>query len=92
VVGDEDGRNGCVGVNDRETLRGWAVKTKTGWYSGDQKPVRVGWYQRKYDNYYARSVPDWFDGETWFLGIGCFQRNLAHEQSMPWRGLTEKAE
>lgn len=65
---------------------------KTGWFSGDQKPVRRGVYQRKHLNgevYYSL-----WDGMFWRLPnpdivaaggskiVSCFQ-------AFPWRGLAQ---
>ena len=64
----------------------------TGWYSGDQKPVRVGVYQREY----APADPLWYcwwNGQAW--GMGCptpeqaeqCKHHISLAQSKPWRGV-----
>lgn len=70
---------------------------KTGWYSGDQKPVRVGLYEVKNRDDSRRVGYKWWDGKRWSL----FRRNLQEAvafnrkpsgfQESIWRGLTEKA-
>lgn len=51
---------------------------KTGWYSGDQKPVRPGWYETK--SYFG---PLYWDG-AWHLG-----RAWTLVAPLPqWRGQT----
>lgn len=71
----------------------------TGWYSGDQKPARVGVYERDYkpvlgmhDVNYA-----YWNGETW--GMGAYDRETAKwyhraysqrgSAGLPWRGIAK---
>jgi hypothetical protein len=64
----------------------------TGWYRGDQKPVRVGVYKRRCK---GGRFSLW-DGRTWSLGFydaglcaafGCIVP--ASEQALPWRGVAK---
>ena len=69
--------------------------TETGWYTGDQKPVRVGVYERRsgFDGFIYYS---WWNGNQW--GINCYwaesaqanNDNPSQFQNLPWRGLTEE--
>jgi hypothetical protein len=66
----------------------------TPWYRGDQKPVRVGVYKRRYPagtNWYC-----WWDGKA--FSNGCETAHEAKEckdwgysllQSLPWRGVAK---
>jgi len=59
--------------------------TKTGWYKGSQKPVRIGVYQRKYIQVVYCC---YWDGLMWcHPTIRTFK---VFEQALPWRGLTEE--
>lgn len=70
----------------------------TNWIPGDVKPVRVGVYQRKYDqNSIASST--WYcywNGEFWGVHGGTpkkaeLNRGLdSPTQNLPWRGLAEE--
>jgi hypothetical protein len=68
---------------------------KTGWYSGDQKPVRVGLYE-------VQLRPEYFgykfwSGKAW--GAFAFEKEYAAawkhivegQQEINWRGLTQEA-
>ena len=64
----------------------------TGWYRGDQKPVRVGVYQREY----APADPLWYcywDGWMWGVGWGTVEKAIRYQchksdvQGKPWRGV-----
>jgi hypothetical protein len=71
---------------------------ETGWYSGDQKPVRVGAYQRKY---FAKggwfSWFSWWDGKRFshsmILLSDCQNNGMKYgysdRQDLPWRGVTK---
>ena len=70
----------------------------TNWIPGNVKPVRVGVYQRKYDqNSIASST--WYcywNGEFWGM-YGATPKDAAEvkdissgAQNLPWRGLAEK--
>jgi hypothetical protein len=72
--------------------------TETGWYSGDQKPVRVGEYERKYycslsGHKYLRC---WWDGRAFYQGVAIGVDSSAKviygksiSQNLPWRGVTK---
>ena len=62
----------------------------TAWYSGDQKPVRKGFYERDFSSTGSRwhvRLSRW-NGESFIgvsnIGVKSFYQNL------PWRGLTEE--
>jgi hypothetical protein len=65
----------------------------TPWFSGDQKPVRVGVYERKH--VWEVPVYAYWNGEWW--GTGAFRKHRAvHKdyigrpsmhQNLPWRGV-----
>lgn len=60
----------------------------TGWYSADQKPVRIGWYQRWFtDGLYYH----YWDGEFWRANVsaGPHWRQLNDTPYPVWRGLAE---
>jgi hypothetical protein len=71
---------------------------ETGWYRGDQKPVRVGAYQRKYF-----SGGGWFFWFSWWDGkrfstsrillSDCQNDEMKYgysdRQNLPWRGVTK---
>ena len=67
--------------------------TETGWYTGKQKPVRVGPYKRKF-NLKAFFRYSWWDGHQW--GFDCYLKEDAKVyknwpsdcQNRPWCGLT----
>lgn len=68
----------------------------TPWFSGDQKPVRVGVYQRHYINHkgYIELRYCWWNGYgfcTSWKSPDSAERNkdmgLSLEQQMPWRGV-----
>lgn len=64
----------------------------TPWYEPDQKPVRVGYYQRKYILPTSVAVPDYWDGQKWIM---CDSYGIRIENSralMPWRGLRSQHE
>ena len=72
------------------------MNKETGWYNGDQKPVRVGVYKRSFrpqDDYFY----SWWNGVTW--GIDCHLNENAsvnrdwtsYFQNMPWCGLTKES-
>ena len=66
----------------------------TEWYPAEIKPVHVGWYECRYDDYYSKAIYKyWFDGTFWFLGPN--SRKLVYgnvnTQGETWRGLKEPA-
>jgi hypothetical protein len=68
----------------------------TGWYSGDQKPVRVGIYQRAYDCGTLILYCYW-DGVNFGGGVlTSGHASLSYQyhgsslsQSLPWRGVAK---
>ncbi len=55
----------------------------TGWYQPDQKPVRVGWYEREYRQ---GPVLDYWNGKHFCYlkgGSACWT------QDRKWRGITK---
>lgn len=66
---------------------------RTGWYKGDQTPIRVGPYERQYP---APAGSDfiylsYWDGKCW-NGSRYRESVPSHFQELPWRGLTEAQE
>ena len=68
----------------------------TPWFSGDQKPVRVGVYQRKnseYEHYIPTSHFSYWDGAAWcasahdMLLARAYSRYVSLSQNLPWRGV-----
>ena len=66
----------------------------TQWFSGEQKPTRNGWYQRRimkfiFAYWYFRDGAWMLGGDPkpnpWWVG-----RAPSPDQSLPWRGLAEK--
>lgn len=62
----------------------------TPWFSGDQKPVRKGVYQRVFKN---KKHYSFFNGMRWFVGSGSPSTARTYEgwdtsfQNLPWRGV-----
>lgn len=69
--------------------------TETGWYTGDQKPVRVGAYKRRFP-FRNLVFYSWWDGRDWeVLAYTLKEVKLrtpvfSSYQNLPWRGLTEE--
>ena len=71
---------------------------RTRWYDGEQKPVYVGVYERKFgkaSSYFPNTTffTRW-NGENWSknrvtVDDADTQRRWAHLQHLPWRGLTK---
>jgi hypothetical protein len=67
----------------------------TGWYSGDQKPVRKGIYER--DHGYCSSF-SWFDGGNWRASFYFIEKAIENNgwvssyQDLPWRGIQGEEE
>ena len=72
---------------------------RTGWYSGNQKPIRLGVYERYYQ-FGARGEIYfcYFDGFVWLVGaklamdaMNAAMNSYPHDecamQILPWRGL-----
>ena len=62
---------------------------KTGWYSADQKPTRIGWYERWFtDGLFMH----YWNGEFWSHSIDgvAHWRQFADSPYPVWRGLTEQ--
>ncbi len=60
----------------------------TGWHRPDQKPVRVGWYERDYTvgDFIRRPILDYWDGQVFR-----YDDDLppAPDQYMEWRGIAK---
>lgn len=69
----------------------------TEWYSGDQKPVRVGVYERDYSEEYQDNeigVYCRWDGERWYVYDDSIEASakqwvVTTMQSLPWRGIAK---
>lgn len=68
----------------------------TGWYSGDQKPARVGVYERLYDKNHGIKLYCFWDGAHFSIGYlspnACANRlksQAAPDQYFPWRGVAK---
>ena len=71
---------------------------RTRWYDGEQKPVYVGVYERKFgkaSSYFPHTTffSRW-DGKYWAQsGVTVegadARRNFSHLQHLPWRGFTK---
>jgi hypothetical protein len=71
----------------------------TPWFSGDQKPVRPGVYERNYknawDGEFLMGQPSYFDGIYWYAGawdseqaVEAWENYVVSDyQSLPWRGI-----
>lgn len=55
----------------------------TEWYRPDQKPVRVGWYERLM---YKSRFMDYWNGEEFLYGKRGWACIL---QELPWRGIAK---
>ena len=71
--------------------------TETGWYNGNQKPVRVGAYKRP-NVYSARAnafLFHWWDGRKFGHGAATISRaylrrlDVSRHQNLPWSGLMD---
>ena len=66
----------------------------TRWFSGSDKPVRVGVYQR--DHLSWGKCYQYFNGEKWCYpsrtvdGAWVMRFDLSDDQTSPWRGLAEE--
>lgn len=64
----------------------------TGWYEGEQRPVRVGVYQRQM-NILSHVTYSYWDGEYWCcyansaIGAEAYIHMSSNWQFVPWRGL-----
>ena len=66
--------------------------TETGWYNGDQKPVRVGAYKRRYSpNSYVYFC--WWNGSKWGFAYDTAEsakrgrKYISSVQNRPWCSL-----
>jgi hypothetical protein len=65
----------------------------TPWFTGDQRPVRVGVYLRKYSDSEKYEGYSYFDGAKWStFGITpqvalCERYITSVYQNLPWRGV-----
>ena len=57
----------------------------TPWYPGTVKPVRKGWYQRKY-RHFGPSMCYW-DGKK-FSALE-YRHDYSFTQNLPWRGVAK---
>ena len=55
----------------------------TGWYQGDQRPVRVGFYLRDTG---GNQINSWFDGRYWLI-VGGTHKSIY--QNLPWLGVAK---
>ncbi|WP_395005814.1 hypothetical protein [Undibacterium sp.] len=66
----------------------------TGWYRGEQKPVRVGFYQR--EDHYGIIYAYW-NGRHWRVGFPIYENAFfwadlpcgSMYQDLPWRGVAK---
>ena len=63
----------------------------TPWFPADVKPVRVGFYQRKYVAREFTDLPDYWDGENWYCGTLYGVESFPSKPLREWRGLAEPA-
>ena len=63
---------------------GKAQMKRTAWYSGDQKPVHIGCYERNYDGVIAKCYWDNVFFQHQFMACASPRQNL------PWRGLVKE--
>ena len=57
----------------------------TGWYQGDQKPVRVGYYERQY--FGGATKFDYWAGKIWIsYPDSMFE---IYSQKLKWRGVAK---
>ena len=60
----------------------------TKWLPKKSKPVRVGWYECR-DSEIKQY--DWWDGKRWCTSPTSIPYEDMYQDTMNWRGLTEKA-
>jgi hypothetical protein len=79
--------------DQRDIAKGGYAMKKTPWFSGDQKPARVGVYEREYGDY---GVFSFWDGGWWCSGETTPDKALSRAMSrswygaVKWRGLARK--
>lgn len=64
----------------------------TPWFTGDQKPVRVGTYQRDFS---PAVFWCYWNGEKWSIASNCIEtpefysqnKYYSEAQNLPWRGV-----
>jgi hypothetical protein len=65
----------------------------TGWYRGNQKPVRVGVYERDYGSVVSSYC--FWDGRKFSMGFYTLKKAEdfcgweSNEQNLPWRGVAK---
>lgn len=72
------------------------IENLTDWYRGEQKPIRIGAYERLYVN--EAVVYSYWDGSKWSVAYmsleWCLREkgkaNGTPRQDLPWRGLAEQ--
>ena len=57
--------------------------TVTQWFSGDEKPVHIGLYERQYD---SGNYIEYWDGLEWRYPVSQWP---AFIQDVPWRGIAK---
>jgi len=66
-------------------------EVKTDWYPYEIKPVRIGYYERKYQSAFNSSIPDYWDGEDWHHGVLVLDKLTYSERiteaEREWRGI-----
>ena len=67
----------------------------TGWYTGDQKPERVGVYER-YDKWWRGQCYSFWNGEHWLRNEHSAKgaaivpdHHISTDQKWDWRGVAE---
>lgn len=68
----------------------------TEWYSGDQKPVRVGVYERNFEDGLTIAEYSYWDGKNWKVsGLSVPDANMykigaiSAKQRLKWRGIAK---
>ena len=71
-----------------QTLPWRGVKIKsTGWYLGDQRPVRFGYYERKSNFSPTGKIMCWWNGIVWKPEKD--SKDVMMFQHRPWRGVAK---
>lgn len=72
------------------------ILKRTGWYSGHQKPVRVGVYERNYGTKVTNYC--WWDGKVFGCAVIGFSAYVNYQQygaslaqNLEWRGITKES-
>jgi hypothetical protein len=59
----------------------------TPWFRPEIKPVRKGWYERKWASELSRDNFDYWNGKRWYSAINGVRSEIPTMYVLAWRGL-----